>query len=160
LDDTATIDAAQSLSKAGYPVYVLGMGGSSKWSSVMNGIAQAGGTGSYYAVDDTNNLLQTLKNITGKVMSYKFDVDWNALPEGTSKDPSKVNFYCKQTKDELESDKNRIGFDQNCATGTGWSWVNENTVEFCQSACDSLKNGACPVVTATFGCESITVPVV
>lgn len=157
LDDVNTIRSAQSLADAGYPVYVLGMGGSTKWKNVMNGIAQAGGTGSYYAVSNTSGLLSTLKSITGDVVSCRFDVDWDKLPAGTSRDRSKVNFFCKQSKEEKNSDENVIRFDKNCAAGAGWNWQDEDTVEFCSTVCEDLKKHACPVVTATFGCDSIPV---
>ena len=157
LDDSATISASKALFDAGYPVYVLGMGGSTKWSSIMNSIAQAGGTGAYYAVNKTSELLATLENIAGAVVSCQFDVDWDDLPPQASADPSKVNFYCKQAEDEQATEDNLVGYDQDCQDGSGWNWIDNDTVEFCAAACEKLKKRSCPVVTATFGCISIPV---
>lgn len=157
LDDRGTVAAAQSLADSEYPVYVLGMGGHAPWAGVMNSIASAGGTRTYYPVDDTGQLLDTLESITKSVVSCKFDLKWDDLPGGTSRDPSKVNFYCKQTEQQKESIGNLIGFDEGCKAGTGWNWLDEDTVEFCEGACDSIRDRSCEVVTATFGCDSIPV---
>ncbi len=157
LDDAATCNAAAQLAAAEYPVYVLGMGGSAKWANVMNAIAAAGGTSQYYAVNNTAQLLQTLESITGAIVSCEFDVKWDELPSGTSKDPTKVNFYCKENEDDEANDQNVVGLDEGCQNGTGWEWVDDNTVRFCDQACEDLKSHSCGVVTATFGCESIPV---
>lgn len=157
LDDTATVKAARALAESGYPVYVLGMGGSAEWAAVMNAIAAAGGTNSYYAVEDTAHLVEALERLTSEVISCNFNVDWEGLDPEASKDPAKVNFYCKQSADENESLQNLLGFDEGCKKGTGWSWVDGDTVEFCEEACNNLRARGCETVTATFGCATIPV---
>jgi hypothetical protein len=156
LDDTRTYNAAAALKAAGYTVYVLGIGGSADWSSVMQQIATSGG-GEYYSVTDTANFLDALQEITGTVVSCEFDIDWDSLEDNTSTDPDLVNFYCLIEEDEEPSLDNVLGYDEDCANGSGWDWLDEDTVVFCEEACQMLKDGECPYVTATFGCESIPV---
>jgi hypothetical protein len=154
LDDAATNAAATALSAAGYPVYVLGIGGSTDWSTVMTTIASSGG-GEYYSVTDTADFLTTLQTITGGMVSCEFDVDWSSLD--SEADPNAVNFYCLTDETDEPGPDNLIGYDEDCASGAGWDWVDTDTVIFCTEACDKLKNGECPLVKATFGCESIPV---
>ncbi|MFL5318828.1 MAG: vWA domain-containing protein [Myxococcaceae bacterium] len=66
LDDSQTRAAAQRLLAAGYKVYVVGFGtqvtsGNNK--AVLDGIAQAGGTGSSYAVNNQSSLTNALNQI-------------------------------------------------------------------------------------------------
>jgi hypothetical protein len=154
LDDTATYAAATALDAAGYPVYVLGIGGSSDWTSVMNEISTSGG-GETYMVADTAGFLSALQDITGGVVSCEFDVDWDSLDVGTSTDPTLVNFYCLEDETDSPSLTNVIPFNEGCASGEGWDWVDEDTVTFCATTCQELKDGACGVVKATFGCETV-----
>jgi len=156
LDDTNTYSAAADLAAAGYKVYVLGIGGSAAWATVMEEIADQG-DGEYYAVADSTDFLDALQSITGGVVSCEFDLDWDSLEDDASSDPSLVNFYCKEDPSDEIGDDNLVGFDEGCANGGGWDWVDDDTVVFCDGACQDLKDGLCPVVTATFGCESIII---
>jgi hypothetical protein len=157
LDDQRTYDAADALFAAGFPVYVIGVGGSSNWQTVMDQIASHGGTSQYYPAGNAAALLAAMQQITGSIVSCDFDIDWASLPQGTSTDPDLVNFYCKQDKTEPNSDANVIGLDPGCANGNGWDWVDADTIRFCDDACTKLKTGGCPVVTAMFGCVSTPV---
>jgi hypothetical protein len=156
LDDENTYAAAAALAGAGFSVYVLGIGGSADWATVMQNIADQG-AGEYYAVADSAQFLDALQEITGGVVSCEFDVDWESLDQTASDDPTQVNFYCKeQIGDEIGPD-NLIGYDEDCEQGVGWDWLDEDTVVFCEQACQDLKDGVCAEVTATFGCESVPV---
>jgi hypothetical protein len=156
LDDTNTYAAAADLAAAGYAVYVLGIGGSVQWAGVMQQIADNGG-GEYYAVADSAQFLDALQSITGGVVSCEFDVDWESLSESASDDPSLVNFYCKEDAGDEIGPENLVGFDEGCGNGSGWDWVDDDTIVFCEDACQNIKDGLCAVITATFGCESVLV---
>ncbi len=159
LDDVNTLAAATALSDAGYPVYVLGMGQMQRWINKMNQIAAAGGTNQYYPAGNTSDFLDALKDITGEVVSCDFNLDWNdpSLPSDASSDPSKVNFYCKEKEGDDIGMNNIVRLDEDCNDKSGWRWMDEDTVRFCQDACTKIKDGGCKVVTATFGCETVVV---
>jgi hypothetical protein len=146
LDDAQTITAAGALETAGYPVYVIGVGDSIAWNTVMDDIAEAGGTGTYYPAADADALAAALQDIVGEVITCEFDMDWSSLPEEA--DPTKINFY---------GDGVLIPYDEDCADGSGWDWLDSDTVIFCDGACQQLKDGFWGTVTATFGCDSQTI---
>jgi hypothetical protein len=145
LDDANAVAAAQTVHTAGTPVYVVGVGDSLDWQAVMNAIAAAGGTGTYYPAQNATALAAALDAIVGEAMSCDFDIDWDSLPPEASADQSLVNFY---------GDGALIPYDEDCSSGEGWMWLDEDTVLFCDQACQDLKGGTWDEVTATFGCES------
>jgi hypothetical protein len=163
LDDAATVAAAAALYDAGYPVFVLGIGDSMQWEDVMNNIAEAGGTGQYIPAD-SNEFVEVLKEIVGGILSCDFDVDWSTLADDVNHDPNKVNLYCKQSTDEPNNNDinngNIIPMNADCATGKqGWTWTDDTatTLHMCEETCTAIKEGACPIVSATFGCASIPI---
>ncbi|MCP4676074.1 MAG: VWA domain-containing protein [Deltaproteobacteria bacterium] len=159
LDDIRTNAAATALADAGFHVYVLGMGGGTKWATQLNAIASAGGTNEYYEVENTNNLLDTFEEITAEVVNCEFDVDWSVLPQEASDEPELVNFYCKENESDPIGPENLVGLDVDCAGNEGWTWTDDTYtgVQFCEEACIKLKKRECTAVTATFGCISIPV---
>ncbi|MDD5307288.1 MAG: VWA domain-containing protein [Deltaproteobacteria bacterium] len=157
IDDQESNKAAKALLEAGIPVYVIGVGNSLDWQQVMNGIADAGGTSQYYPAENATALLQALDQITKTVTDCKFDVGWDTLPQGTSKNPALVNLYCKAAADEPNGSDNVLGLDDGCADGAGWDWVDGDTIKFCTDACQKLKDGGCKVVATTFGCDTVPV---
>ena len=46
---------------------------------------------------------------------------------------------------------------EDCSDPMGWDWVDEDTVVFCEGACEAVKSGEWDKITATFGCETITI---
>ena len=163
LDDADTTAAAAELSNAGYPVYVLGIGDSMQWEDVMNSIAAAGGTGEYIPAD-SSQFTDVLMDIVGGILSCDFDVDWSTLSDDVNRDPDKVNLYCKQTAEEPTNNDlatgNVIPQNSGCANGAnGWSWTDDTatTIHMCDETCEAIKNNACPIISATFGCASIPV---
>lgn len=157
LDDVETAQAAAELAKAGFPVYVMGLGNVVQWQEVMNAVAAAGQTEHYYRADDPAQFLGRLEEITAKVASCDFKVDWNDLPNSASADPAKVNLYCKEKADDPAAPDNRIGYDDGCDAGKGWTWLDGDRLRLCDGACEALRGGACGAVAATFGCESVPV---
>jgi hypothetical protein len=148
LDDAEAVAAADALHDDGTPVYVVGVGDSLDWQSVMDAIATAGGTGDYYPASNATALAEALEAIVGEAMSCEFDIDWESLPEDVAEDQSLVNFY---------GDGDLIPYDEDCSGGEGWMWLDEDTVLFCDESCQDLKGGTWNDVTATFGCESESV---
>jgi hypothetical protein len=158
LDDVNTNASAKNLYGAGIPIYVLGMGkGSSDWGKQLDAIAAAGGTTEYYGVDKTDEIIETMETITSQILSCEFDIDWDLLPPDASASQELVNFYCKVNETDETDSSNVVGLDDKCSSKTGWNWVDDDTIEFCEGACDSLKNRECTFVTATFGCDSVVV---
>jgi hypothetical protein len=148
LDDDEAYSSAADLYNGGNPVYVIGVGDSIDWNTVMDGIADAGGTTGYYPAEDSSDLVAALQTIVGDIITCEFDIDWTTLPEEASEDQSLVNFY---------GDGEIIEYDEGCADGTGWTWVDDDTVLFCDESCADLKGGTWDTVTATFGCDSVTI---
>jgi hypothetical protein len=162
LDDVDTVAAASELYNAGYLVFVLGVGESADWADVMNNIAHAGGSETYFPVDNTADFAQVLLDIVGGVITCDFDVDWTTLADDVDPDPNKVNFYCKQSPGEAENNDpvtgNILLNNYGCTDGNvGWTWKDDNTVEMCPDTCATVKTGGCPVLTATFGCETVEI---
>jgi hypothetical protein len=147
LDDVDANNAAEDLLAAGYPVYVLGIGESLGWQSVMDQIAYLGGTGSSHLAESSAEIATHLEVIVCDAVSCKLDVDWESLPEDASEDPGLVNLY---------GDGDVIYYDDGCADGLGWEWVDGDTVKLCEQACQIVTLGGVDSVTATFGCESET----
>ncbi|MCP4601404.1 MAG: VWA domain-containing protein [Proteobacteria bacterium] len=154
LDDSKSYDAAFELYNSGYKTYVIGVGGTIEWQDVMNGIASAGKTEQYYPATDATELLNAFEAITGAIINCEFNIDWTSIPEDASEDPDKVNFY-----GIVDSDEEVIVYDEGCAKGVGWNWVDEDAgiVLFCDGACSLLKAGHWDEVRATFGCESTSI---
>jgi len=147
LDDDEAIATAGDLEEAGYSVYVLGVGDSLDWQEVMDGIAEAGGTGSYTPAEDAAALEAALQAIVGEVITCEFDIDWSTIDE--SADPEQVNFY--------GDGGGLIPFDEGCGANEGWDWIDDDTVVLCEAACGQLQSGAWSSVTAVFGCDTIPV---
>jgi hypothetical protein len=155
LDDDRVIAEATALHKAGTSVYVIGVGQdvTTKWDTVLDAIAAAGGTQKHTPVQDVQDLLKELEAIAAKLMTCEFDVDWASLDEDA--DPTKVNLY-----GALGTVEEPIYYDEGCDDmdkGYGWQWVDEDTIVLCETACDKLKSGAWDALRATFGCETIAV---
>ncbi len=161
LDNEATAAAAAELYASGYLVFVLGIGDGMQWSDVLNQIARAGGTDEYIPAEVTD-FSETLSDIVGGVITCDFDVDWSSLADNADPNPSKVNFYCKQSPAEPNDNDPQTGnillFNDACADGNGgWTWKDDDTVEMCPDTCDLVKKGGCPVLSATFGCETVEI---
>jgi hypothetical protein len=88
-----------------------------------------------------------LQEIVGAVITCEFDIDWSSIDEDA--DPTQVNFR----DDEGEV----IPYDPGCLVGEGWDWVDDDTVVFCDGACEHLRNGDWGFVTAVFGCDSVVI---
>jgi hypothetical protein len=142
----------------GVKTFVIGFGSGAD-PTQLNVIASNGGTeyDQYIEATDGNALQAAFEGIASAVVSCEFEVDWSSLEPGTSTDPSLVNFYCLENENDPISEDNIVFFDEGCANGGGWDWLDDDTVIFCEDACDMLKSGACAKIVATFGCESVVI---
>jgi hypothetical protein len=148
LDDAQAIETAGELHDSwGVTVYVVGVGGVvDVWDDVMDGIAAAGGTGAYFPATDAGQLQEALAEIAAAALDCTFTVDWESLDESVSDDPGLVNLY---------ADGLLVPYSADCSNPGGWHWIDEDTIEMCESLCADYKSAAVSVVTATFGCDSV-----
>jgi Mg-chelatase subunit ChlD len=136
---------AKNLKNEGIFTYVIGFNiNSGAAMTQLNHISKNGGTSykEFISVSDSVSLQTALDSITGQVASCIFDI---APPPGV--DPNEVNFFF---------DGNVVPYDDGCAQGTGWTWVDKTTkdaVRFCDQACEELSTVS--EVTAEFGCPQV-----
>ncbi len=147
LDDKQTIAAAKDLNTAGIPVYVLGLGESITFKNVMNNIAKAGGTTSYTPVSDATQIAKAFSQVTSAMVSCEFNVRWDNLPAGASKDQSLVNVYRDGASEPLV-------YSQDCSDKDGWTWKGTDSVMLCTNSCQRAKTGEWKNIRTTFGCVS------
>jgi hypothetical protein len=143
LDSAASASAAQQLSNAGVPVFVIGLPGTSTYVGVLDQIAVAGGTAGpaspkYFAVDTANEaaMLAALKKVAAKIV---------ATCEFTLKDePSDsklVNVYVDDTI---------LPYDPNAT----WK-IEGKTVTLLGDTCSKVMNGDVLGVRIIAGCPRI-----
>ncbi|HEX4338262.1 MAG TPA: VWA domain-containing protein [Polyangiaceae bacterium] len=146
LDGDPTIDAVKDLSESGVATYVIGMPGTEAYATLLDRVAEAGGTArptepEYYAVDNGDELSNRLREI-GLSVAISCDVTLEAMPP----DENLVNVYFGHTivpRDDKD----------------GWTWsadAGDATITIVGSACDDLKAGRVPEVQVVAGCPSIT----
>lgn len=138
--DGASAAAAEAL-KAGFSVYVVGIGPS---VSNLSALAQAGGTKDYYPATSTEQLNTALASIA-KVVSATCTFKANATP------PDKTLVYVYVDKKLVEkSDSKGWRFDNADATGA--------TVTLTGSYCDDMMAGKTTQVQIVFGCPNVAPP--
>jgi hypothetical protein len=143
LDSTATIVAVTALKAKGVPTYVIGVPGSEPYASVLDQIAQAGGTARseepyYYAVDTTDQaaFYDALSKIAAKVIATC------KLPLGMAPpDPALVNVYL-DGKVVPQSGPD------------GWTYA-DDTVTLLGKSCSEVLAGDVLDVRVVAGCPTI-----
>ena len=153
LDDTRTYGALDILCTAETHTYILGMGGATSWTEVLQGMATHGCTDTPYAVNDPDAIQAALDEIAGAVASCQFEMNCADIPE-----PGKVNFYFT-----TGTETNVVPRDSGHADG--WDWVDpcdstsdpSGMIEFFGPACDRILNREVDEVSATFGCPTIII---
>jgi hypothetical protein len=139
--DVAVPALVQEANQAGIPTYVVGVGivnmivndgvggdpNNINPTLKLNELAQLGGTGTFYNSVNQNQLLAALDLVVAEVQSCIIPLDGAPFfPE-----------YTKVIVDGVEWDQ--VG---NCANEDGWIYtdMNNDEIELCGDACDSLKN--------------------
>ncbi len=140
-------DITTQLCSSGVQTFAVGFGNGVS-PAQLNAIAKNGCTGmtSYLIANNQAELEQALDSLASSVASCIYElgeVDEDA-------DPEETNFYF---------DGDQIGYDENCAQDTGWTWTDDTytKVEFCKESCDKLQDGLVSNISATFGCPTIPV---
>lgn len=139
LDDDATIQQLEALSQAGVAAYVIGMPGSSTYATVLDRMAEAAGTARddserrYYQVEDADQLVTTLTELSSRVL-----VDCSVVLHAPPRDRSLVSVQAGE-RDVAASD---------------WQWLDEQTVELLGQTCDLWQAGELPLIRVTEQCTS------
>jgi hypothetical protein len=143
LDDVATYAAIDALLAADFRTYVMALG---RWMGsdrdVLDAMAVHGGTAHFYPAEDTASILTTFEEIMGTiVLSCTFDLH----PTGDV-DPTQVNLYVGG--EIVPQDPGRT---------EGWNYVDEDTVEFYGTICDTILSGDVTSVSAGYGCPTFII---
>ncbi len=119
----------------------------------LNAIAENGGTdfNTYLIAEDQASLEAALESIVDTLISCIYEV---LHPDDPNVDVDNVNFYFV-----INGVEQRIGWDDNCAAGKGWTWRNpEHTiVEFCAEACETLQSGVVESILIEYGCDPVPI---
>jgi hypothetical protein len=135
-DMTGATQAAAAAKKAGFPVYVVGIGPS---VSNLNNLAVSGGTSSYYPATSTTALNTALRTIA-KVVTMTCRIQANTLPP----DKDQVTVYVDQSL-VPQDDTNGWAFDPTDPTYS----IIVLTGDYCQQ----VLAGATAEVQINFGCS-------
>jgi hypothetical protein len=143
LDSQPTIDAVAAIAKAGIPTYVLGVPGSAPYATLLDSLAQAGGTARttepyYYRVDSTDQseLGAALAQIAAKITAT-----CTLTLDQPPPDPTHVNVYF--------DDKPVPADPQN-----GWTLAG-STITLEGTACDEVMKGQVLNVRVVAGCPTL-----
>ena len=142
LDSEATVNAIQRLKAAGIPTFVIGVPGSQTYGSLLDRMAQAGGTAqpgnpAYYRVDKTDkaDLVAALRKVAAKIVATcSFE-----LKEAPA-DVNRLNVYL----DEVVVPRGE----------KGWK-VEGKTVTLIGETCAKVLNGDVLEVRIILGCPTV-----
>src|SRR5690606_29353108 len=117
----------------------IGMPGSSTYATVLDRMAEAAGTARddserrYYQVEDADQLVTTLTELSSRVL-----VDCSVVLHAPPRDRSLVSVQAGE-RDVAASD---------------WQWLDEQTVELLGQTCDLWQAGELPLIRVTEQCTS------
>jgi hypothetical protein len=149
LDEEQAVAIAEQINvEQGISIYVVGVGGllGGPFLDVMTAIAAAGGTEDFYAAETPADLAAALDEIAAAAVECEFTVDWDSLGEGVSTDPNLVNVFAEGEV---------MPYDEDCSSGFGWRWIDDDTIALCDDLCEQYKNGDITEITASFGCVTV-----
>jgi hypothetical protein len=143
VDREESVRQVERLAESGILTYVIGMPGAEPYATVLDALAEAGGTArsgttaAYYAVGDQEELEEALYAI-GTGLAISCSIDLEAPPD----DPRHVNVYFDGEVVPADADD-------------GWSWDGDSRIVVHGEACDTLKSGSVIDARAVFGCETV-----
>lgn len=146
LDDARTYAALDAACAADVHTFILGMGGATEYSDVLEQMAVHGCTTTFYAAQEPEEIQAALDAITGSIATCQYEVSCADIP-----DPTKVNFYF---------DGAVVPRDPSHESGWDWTDPCESTsdtrgaIEFYGSHCDLIMSGGVASITALYGCPS------
>lgn len=134
-----SISAIQGLAGDGIMTFVLGFGGTiNNYPDTLRAMAEAGGTGDYFAANSPEELATALDAIAGEVGLPSCSFRLERTPESASE----LTVY---QDDELVS--------QDPSHQAGWDWSSTtNTLTFYGAACDAILGGQTDNVRIQFAC--------
>jgi hypothetical protein len=146
LDDLRTYGVLQGLCVAGVKTYVLGMGGATSWTDILQLMSEAGCTDTPFAAENPEAIQTALDTIAGAVASCQFEMNCADIPDTT-----KVNFYFDE-----------VVVPRDPSHASGWDWTDpcdstsdpSGMIEFFGVDCDKIMNREVTKVSATFGCPT------
>lgn len=154
--------AAQALAASGIPTYSIGLAdamGVGSSPELMNLIAELGGTGQAYFINDgataANALLDTFNSIRGAALPCDFPVP-EATDNGKPTDTSLVNVLYTPGDGE-QSTLTRVDDMGHCGVGSSWYYddnVKPTRIYLCPSSCESAKNSPNAKLEVLVGCET------
>ena len=138
-DADATVSEVARLRDAGIRTFVIGLPGSEDYGSILDAMAEAGGTArsgtpNYFSVEQSTELSDTLLLI-GTSIAISCDIDLEVQPP----DPELVNVYF---------DARVVPFDE----ANGWQLTAPDHIEISGDACDELSSGRVFQVQVVAGC--------
>lgn len=164
LDDAEAVAAVEALRAAGIDTFVVGMEiNQTVYQDTLNALADAGGraqTGAatrYYSVSDAGGadaLTATFESITRELITSCV-LELQDVP--SDYDPEKVN---------VDIDGERIFFDENEETASGWHYlragdagvVDYETIVIFGEACAQIEAEGAEAVDVVFGCKTDPIP--
>ncbi|MBU1495149.1 MAG: hypothetical protein ABIJ56_13350 [Pseudomonadota bacterium] len=140
LDDAAAITTISGLHDSGVRTYVIGIPGSEGFASVLDAMAEAGGTArsgspKYYEVGDGDELIEALGAITDSEISCVFELD--SVPDNTND----INVLVDDSPLRRDDPDGFVYHEE------------DNTIELLGATCEDLKAGRVSDVKFLFGCE-------
>jgi hypothetical protein len=135
-----SIAAIEALSADSIMTFVLGFGGTvNNYPEILQAMAEAGGTGDYFAANSPEELSTALDAIAGEVglPSCSFRLD------NTPGSTDDLTVY--QDGDQVPHDPSQQ---------QGWDWnPGTNTLTFYGQSCDDIRGGQTEQVRIEFGCD-------
>lgn len=143
LDDTAAVAAISELAAAGVRTFVIGYGVDASFTTVMDRMAAAGGTGrtSHFRVEDRASVEAALSDISGSVVSCTYEL---AGPPGDYR-------YVRVLVDGETVPHESVG------GGSGWRLEGDRTVTLFGGACETLSDGASHTIEIRRECEPVLI---
>jgi len=139
-----TLAAARALLQAGIKVFVIGFGDvSAADPAFLTQLAQAGGTGDFFAANSPQQLQAALSQISGTVTQASCSFELQSRPQD-------------DTKIAVTLDGQQVPRDP--SHGTGWDYdPATNTITFYGSTCDQIQQGTGSNVGVDYGCGGVVI---
>ncbi len=155
LDNAIAIAAAAYMGTPSISTFVIGVGSD---LTALNGIAQAGGTGSATLVDTSSNAQQQFLAALDAARKSAIPCDF-AIPSDTGVDPSETNVEYAPANATVQEFV-FVGDSTGCTKAPMNGWYFDNPMQptkviLCQAACDMVKADDLGQVNVVFGCPRV-----